>query len=97
MDLHARAWWQLAALRYPADLNAAGDYRYELFEPVGRNFDPKFKADLAPAEMRGWFQSYCRYYMGRRMLDEDRRQIKRWKAIRRHVHQLQLACEPGDL
>jgi hypothetical protein len=135
------------------------DYRYELVEPVGRNFDPEFKPDLTPAEMlrlgvfggkymtdcadefpaswfkhaklasgsrdnslnyfgveasqplsewrrkgwihpddpRGWFQWYCRYYMGRRMPDEDARQIRRWKAIRRHVRQLQLACEPGDL
>jgi hypothetical protein len=40
---------------------------------------------------------YCRYYMGRRLPDEDRRQIKRWKAIRRHVRQLQKYCEPGDL
>jgi len=46
---------------------------------------------------RGWFQWYCRYHMGRRMPDEDRRQIMRWKAIRRHVRQLQLACEPGDI
>ena len=45
---------------------------------------------------RGWFQWYCRYYMGRRLPDEDRRQIARWKAMRRHVRQLQIHCDPGD-
>lgn len=45
---------------------------------------------------RGWFQWYCRYYLGRRCLDDDR-QIKRWRAIRRHVAQIRKACPPRDL
>jgi hypothetical protein len=135
------------------------DYRYELSEPVGCNYDPDFAPELTPAEMlrlgvfcgkymtdggnefpadwflgaklarghrdcslnffgvdaslplsawrakgwlhpddpRGWFQWYCRYYMGRRMPAEDRRQIKRWKAMHRHVRQIERNCNKGDL
>ena len=55
------------------------------------------KGWIHPDDPRGWFQWYCRYYMGRRVPDEDRRQINRWKAIWRHVRQVQKYCEPGDL
>ena len=33
----------------------------------------------------------------RRMPDEDRRQIKRWKAMRRHIRQIERNCAPGDI
>ena len=39
----------------------------------------------------GWFQWYCRYYIGRRCVDEER-QIKRWRAVQRHVAQLRKNC-----
>ncbi len=136
-------------------------YRYEMVEPIGKNFDSEFKPDLTPKEMlglgvfggvymrdctdefpkdwfarakfapadtykhiadlnyfkvnaslplsywkrkgwiyaddpRGWFQWYCRYYMGRRIPKEDARQIKRWKAMRRHVGQIVNNCRAGD-
>ena len=133
-------------------------YSYELVEPAGKKFDPKFKPELTPKQMltlgvfggkymtdcqnefprewftkaklspeyhdpklnyfkirasqplevwrkkdwihpedpRGWFQWYCRYYLGRRMPEEDQRQIKRWKAIRRHIAQLKKSCRLRD-
>ena len=134
------------------------DYRYELSEPMGENFDTRFKPELTPAQMlkmgvfggrymtdcrdeypddwfssaklssraripalnffnvdaskplsywqekgwihdddpRGWFQWYCRYFMGRRH-DDDERQIKRWRNMTRHISQLKKNCIRGDL
>ncbi|MDD3285051.1 MAG: hypothetical protein PHG95_00195 [Patescibacteria group bacterium] len=132
-------------------------YRYQLTEPMGRNFDSEFKPELSPKEMlalgvfggrymtdcrqefpadwyrgaklcarfhdpklnffgvnasqplsvwrfkgwihpddpRGWFQWYCRYYLGRRH-EDDKRQIRRWRAFRRHLLAVQKNCRRGD-
>ncbi|MBI1978328.1 MAG: hypothetical protein HYS55_06205 [Candidatus Omnitrophica bacterium] len=134
------------------------NYSYRLSEPIGKNFDPRFKPELTPKEMlrlgifggkymtdcrrefpkdwfknaklcpkkhdpalnffgvnasqplsawrkkgwiyhedpRGWFQWYCRYYMGRRISKEDERQIKRWLAIKRHIAQIRKNCVKDD-
>jgi hypothetical protein len=136
------------------------EYKYDLVEPIGKNFHKDFKPDLTPKQMlklgvfggkymddcmrefpkdwftkvklspefhdpklnyfgvnasqslsvwqkkgwingkhdpRGWFQWYCRYYMGRRIEKEDERQIKRWRAITRHIAQITKNCRPKDL
>lgn len=55
------------------------------------------KGWIHPADPRGWFQWYCRYYMGRRLSEEDERQIRRWLAMKRHVTQVIRGCAKGDL
>tara|TARA_B100001996_G_scaffold361320_1_gene327976 strand:+ start:1995 stop:2609 length:615 start_codon:yes stop_codon:yes gene_type:complete len=68
--------------------------RMSLQEWERRGWIPITKGDK---DIRGWFQWYCRYYIGRRDPNVDRIQIKRWKSYKRHVGQIKKNCKQGDI
>jgi hypothetical protein len=86
-------WFESAKLcsdRHDAELNY---FRINASKPLSYW---RSKGWIYWEDPRGWFQWYCRYYMGRRCPD-DLRQIKRWKAMRRHVSQVVKNCSPRDM
>ncbi|MGA2231230.1 MAG: hypothetical protein ABSH22_10060 [Tepidisphaeraceae bacterium] len=87
-DWFARA--RLCAERHDANLNCFG---VNASQPLAVW---RAKGWIYLEDPRGWFQWYCRYYTGRRCPD-DERQIKRWRAIRRHIAQVKQNCLPGDV
>ena len=47
---------------------------------------------------RGWFQWYCRFSNGRRMLEIDKIQIARWKAFGpRHIGGIKKNCQKKNI
>ena len=92
-DEFPAAWFDRAKLcpeRHDPGLNCFG---VNASQPLS---EWRRKGWIYEEDPRGWFQWYCRYYMGRRCPD-DERQVKRWIAIRRHLMQLRRNCRRGDL
>lgn len=55
------------------------------------------KGWIIEPDPRGWFQWYCRYFLGRRLPGVDDKQIARWRSFARHQGQVRGNCEPHDL
>jgi hypothetical protein len=86
-------WFQgakLCAERHDPQLNF---FRVNASQPLS---EWRRKGWIYEEDPRGWFQWYCRYYLGRRCPD-DERQVRRWRNIRRHAAQLEKHCERRDL
>ena len=94
IDEYPKSWFKKAKIskEFNKDLNY---FKVK----AGLSFEEwKKKGWIMKEDPKGWFEWYCRFYMGRRILDIDKIQIKRWKSFGpRHIGGIKKNCDSMDL
>jgi hypothetical protein len=85
------------ASRQPLSAWKASGWAPSRFPPAADHYRGLLSHTVSNPDERGWFQWYCRYWMGRRIPELDAVQIRRWRAFRRHAGAVRANCQRGDL
>jgi hypothetical protein len=93
----ARCNWFGVKSRQPMSVWRENGWAPSRSPPVEDNFHGVLKDPARNPDERGWFQWYCRYWMGRRIPELDAIQIRRWRSFRRHAGSVRAGCRRGDV
>jgi len=72
----------------PAQMLSQGVFEGKYLNDSWSEFPRDEYGNTLDPDVRGWFQWYCRYWIGRRIPELDAVQIARWRAFTRHRGQI---------